>query len=311
VIVGVCSEKGGPGVTTLATVLGLVLPQSPVVLEADPDGGDLMFRLRHRQTPDKEFLHTDPSVLQLAADARTGLLADGDVARYAQESTLGVRVVPAPVRSESLASMRPLWPAVAQQAAASPQVVLADLGRLKPGHAAWPMVKAATAVLVLTRREPEDLVRLRERVALLGAELGDGRRARNPVAVVLRTSVKQSRRDVEEVKLLLQAAGSPIPVAGWMADDPPGVAALRAPEPTRALRGSDLLRSVRDLAQVLTRLWPQLAGPTPADPRGRVSRPLTGSRTADSRTEEARSLLPNRGLTGRWRPTREGERETS
>ena len=41
VIVSVCSDKGSPGVSTLATVLGLVWPGQRVVVEADTAGGDL------------------------------------------------------------------------------------------------------------------------------------------------------------------------------------------------------------------------------------------------------------------------------
>ena len=46
VIVSVCSDKGSPGVTTLATVLGLVWPGRRAVVEADTAGSDLSFRLR-------------------------------------------------------------------------------------------------------------------------------------------------------------------------------------------------------------------------------------------------------------------------
>ena len=258
-IVGVCSDKGVPGVTTLATVLGLVWPAA-VVLEADPAGGDLTFRLRNRQMPAQEFLPADPSVFQLAADARSGLLADGQVVRYAQETTLGVRVVPGPLQAEQFAALRPLWPVLAQELAASPQVVIVDLGRMQPGHPAWAMAQAATVLLVLGRPDPEGLCHLRERVAQLAGDLGGGTRARNPVGAVIRTSAKRARRSLDEAALMLQAAGSPIPVLGWMGEDPAAVAALRAARVSRSLRSSDLTGSVQALAEVLTRLWPELAG---------------------------------------------------
>ena len=44
-IIGVCSNKGAPGVTTLATALALTWPGDTVLLEADPSGADLPFRL--------------------------------------------------------------------------------------------------------------------------------------------------------------------------------------------------------------------------------------------------------------------------
>jgi len=335
VIIGVCADKGTPGVTTLATVLGLVWPGEPIVMEADPAGGDLTLRLRNHRTPTTEFLPADPGLFQLAADARTGLMGDGRVARYAQQTTLGVRVIPAPMLAEQFTVVRPFWPLVAQQVAASRQVVLADLGRLQPGHAAWPIAQAATAVLVLVRPDPEGLHRVRVRVAQLAADLGEGK-VRNPVAVVLRTTARQARRNLEDVTVLLQAAGSPIPVAGWMADDPPAIAALRGPEMTRALRSSDLLGSVRDLAEVLIRRWPVLGPDIAAAPRpssgtapgpaaepatgpdagsGGTDRRVAGSATgsggtgrrtagpADARASRGRAPTPHAGFAGFGHPS--------
>jgi MinD-like ATPase involved in chromosome partitioning or flagellar assembly len=256
-IIAVCSDKGAPGVTTLATVLGLVWPRGATVLEADPSGGDLTFRLRSSLSPSQDFLPTEPSVFTLAADARTGLTG-GDVARYGQTSTLGVRVIPGPLRAERTASLRPLWPAVAQQLAQSSDPVIADLGRMQPGHAARSVAQAAIAVLVLARPDPEGLYHLRERVAQLAYELGVNSQARNPAAVVMLADPRERRTVLGQAGHMLEAAGLPIPVAGWMAHDRPAVTALRGGEMTRALRGSELVRSVTELTASMIRLWPQL-----------------------------------------------------
>ena len=275
-IVAVCSEKGAPGVTTLATVLSLVWPGESTILEADPSGGDLTFRLRNATTPAQEFLQTEPSVFQLAADARTGLLADDQLGRYAQPTTLGVQAIPAPLRPERFNALRPVWPAVASRAAASREVVVADLGRLQPGHTAWPIAKAATAVLLLAKPGPEGLYHLRERVAQLASQLGEEGRTRNPVAVVMLAGARQRNKVLESAEHILQAAGSPIPVVGWMAYDPAAVLLLRDTM-SRSLRSSELLRSVRELTDNVRHLWPQLGGPgggvVPMG-RDRVSSPI-------------------------------------
>lgn len=280
-IIAVCSDKGAPGVTTLATVLGLVWPGAATVVEADPSGGDLTFRLRSELTPGQEFLHTEPSVITLAADARTGLTG-GNVARYGQRSTLGVGVIPGPLRAERTTSLRPLWPTVAQQLAQSPDTVIADLGRVQPGHAAWSVAQAATAVLVLARPDPEGLYHLRERAAELAHDLGHDGPDRNPVAVVMLAEVKQRREVLAQAAYMLEAAGLPIPVAGWMAEDRPAVDALRAGEVTRSLRDSPLLRSVAELAEAITHLWPQL---TPSSIRGGPG--------ADARGRPVRQQMPD------------------
>ena len=62
VIVAVCSDKGSPGVSTLAMGLGMVWPGDRVVLDADTAGGDLPFRL---WTADREHrLASSPSVAE-------------------------------------------------------------------------------------------------------------------------------------------------------------------------------------------------------------------------------------------------------
>ena len=269
-IVAVGSDKGAPGVTTLATVLGVVWPmvwqREAGVLEADPSGADLTFRLRPASTPDLEFLAPEPSLFSLAADARTGLGGSG-LGRYGQDSTIGVRVIPGPIQAEQFVTVHPVWPALAQTVAGWPQVVLADLGRLQPGHAAWPLAQAATAVLILARPSVEGLYHLRERVRQVASALGDDRLTRNPVAVVVLAGAREYRSALQQVEYMLAAAGSPIPVAGWMADDPATVSVLHEAGLSRAVRASALLRSVTDLAATLGRLWPQLgAAGSPAVP---------------------------------------------
>jgi len=307
-IIAVCSDKGAPGVTTLATALGVVWPGSATVLEADPSGGDLTFRLRSAQTPAQDLLPTEPSVFTLAADVRTGLVG-GNVARYGQVSTLGVRVIPGPLRAERSAGLSAMWPAVAQEVAASPDVVIADLGRMQPGHPGWPLAQAAVVVLVVARPDPEGLFHLRERAAELAHDLGGPERARNPVAVVMLAEARRRRTVLAQSTHVFDAAGLPIPVLGWMAEDRPGVVALRGGQMTRALRSSVLLRSVGELRTSLIRWWPQLtstgdtSGPQPAGAPaeggrvqvGRQSERGAGSRRLNSGPGTARGTAGGTG----------------
>jgi hypothetical protein len=260
VIVTVCADKGSPGVTTLATALAMAWPGERLVLEADPSGGDLAFRARQ---PGGGLLAGDPSVLTLAADARTGL-PDGVFARYAQATTWGVPVIQGAPGAAGFAPARNLWPAVAAEAARWPGTVIADLGRLQPGNAALPVAKASTAVLVLARVSVESLFHLRERIGDLAAAVGDPSRARNPVAVVVSARRKDSAGAVRQVTRMLEAVGSPIPVAGVFAEDAAAARELAAGEMTRRLTGSDLLRSAGELATVVRAWWPHLAGSGPS-----------------------------------------------
>ena len=260
-IVSVCADKGAPGVSELATVLGLVWPRPRLVLEADCSGADLAFRLTH--SDGDRLLDAHPSVLSLAADAR-GALPDGGVLRYTQPTSLGVPVLGGALSADGFAAMARLWPRVAELAAGWDGTVIADLGRFQPGDPATPIAKASTVVLLLARPDLAGLYHLRDRVAELAATLGDPAAERNPVAVVVRAQAGNAgKASVGQVRQLLVAAGSPIPVVGLFADDPAGVALLRAGQLTRRLLGSELVRSGQALAETVLSCWPQLLPPEP------------------------------------------------
>jgi hypothetical protein len=274
-ILAVCADKGSPGVTTLATALGLVWPIDRVVLEADPSGGDLAFRLR---SPRGEFLDSNRSVLEVAADAREGL-PPGALARYAEPTSLGVPVLKGRLSPEAFAPMARLWPRVAAEAHNWPGTVVADLGRLQPGNAAGPLAGQATAVLLVTRLGVEALYRLRDRAGELAPRLGQGHHGRSPLAVVVVCPPRSHASAMRQVQQVLAVEGptSTIPVVGFVADDPRGVEALWSPEPSKRLLGSEFMRSVHTLSETLLTWWPQFhagapahwsAPPAPAAPPG-------------------------------------------
>lgn len=255
-IVAVCADKGSPGATTLATALGIAWPGERMLLEADTSGGDLAFRAK--QPSNGQLLAADPGLLTLAADARTGL-PSGDLTRYCQQTAWGLPVVPGPAGAQAYQPMRALWPAVADVAAGWSGTVIADLGRFQPGNPAAALARAATAVLVVTRVSVEDLFHLRERVNELAHTLGDPRQQRNPVAVVVAAPRKEAAAAVRQVTHMLQAGGSPIPVAGYVATDPASASALRVGELPKRPTRSDLLGSVDQIVATLTSWWPNLA----------------------------------------------------
>ena len=277
-IVSVCADKGAAGVSELATVLGLVWPGRRLVLEADCSGGDLPFRLTHADGD--RLLDAHPSVLSLAADAR-GALPAGGVLRYTQPTSLGLPVLPGALSAEGFGAMARLWPRVAELAAGWDGTVIADLGRFQPGDPAAPIAKVSTVLLLLARPDLAGLYHLRDRVAELAATYGDLAAERNPVAVVVRAPAGHAGKTaVGQVRQLLDAAGSPIPIVGMFTDDPAGVALLRAGQLSRRLLGSELIRSGQALAETVLSCWPQLLPPKLAAatiaPRARAVSPAGG-----------------------------------
>ena len=257
-IVGVCSDKGSPGVTTLAVALGLVWPgEQCLVIECDPSGGVLSFRMQHAEVGG--LLQPEPTVASLASVVRRGLSGDG-LRRFCQPTALGVPVIPGPLTAQRWVPVRGLWPQIAKELADWSGTVIADLGRMQPGNAALPVAQAASAVLLVGHADVEGLFGLRDRAASLAHVLGDPDRERPSVAVVVTDAPAQRRTAVKAAGQMLAAAGSPVPVAGFFAQDPAAAQRLWAGEVNRKLAKSELLSSARSLTETLIGWWPQLAG---------------------------------------------------
>lgn len=260
-IVSVCSDKGSPGVSTLVMALGLVWPAGPVVLDADATGGDLPFRLWTGGAAGRSRLAPTPSITGLATAARLGLTEAGP-RPFAQDTSLGVPVIPGVLSADRFAGLNPLWPRLAGQLAAWPGTVLADLGRLQPGNPAVALARESAAVLLVSRADLESLAHLRDRAAQLSAALGDPRRTGPAVGVVVTGPTQGRRFALEQVRQVLASVGCPAPVLGFVAHDPRAARALWAGRVTRALAGSELVRSVKTVAGQVLATWPTLM-PTP------------------------------------------------
>ena len=264
-IVTVCADKGSPGVTTLATVLGLVWPGPRAVVEADTAGSDLSFRLRPAVNGGVlgGRLAPDPSIAVLATAARLGLTDAGPLP-YAQDTSLGVPVVPGVLSAERFRALRSLWPQVAdgtggvggdgdrRRGAAAPTIIRRCRWR---GRRRWcccsprppwrgcitcgigsPNCPARSA----TRRGP----------ARTWGWWSPGRSG-------------TAASGVEQVRQVLASIGSPAPVIGFVARDPAGAGGLWAGELTRRFAGSELVRSVRATAESVLAGWPELLPRTP------------------------------------------------
>lgn len=261
-ILTVCADKGSPGVSTVATVLGMVWPGERVLLEADPSGGDAALRMR---TPGGQLLAREPTIRALSVDARGGVLPSS-LLDYAQQTSVGLPVIPtSDMRTQDLALIARQWSAVAAVANQWPGTVVADVGRLQEDSASGPVAAASTLVLLVGRAGPEGLYHLRERAAALALRLGQGLHGRSPLTVAVICPAKEHGARLRELQVHMgaEAVTAAIPIAGWIAEDPQGLQALRQGQLSKRLLGSDLIRSASSLAETLLAWWPQIltAGP--------------------------------------------------
>lgn len=278
-IVAVCADKdsehGGPGVSTLAVALAACMPGPSLVLEADPSGGDLVFRL---QRPGGASLWPEPTVLSLAADVRHGLRADA-LPRYAQPTSAGVPVILGPGIGEAYRPVARFWPDIATAARSWPGVVVADLGRLGPYHdTAGPLLMQASAVVLVVRADLAGLYRLRERVADLAAGLAGTGSEVSRLGVAVRGPARRAAQDAAQITQLLAAIGSPARVLGSVVEDAAGASALLA----GGARRRGLLSSARGLVDTLLRAYPELAAAQTSGAAGAA--PAPGPMVGDGMT---------------------------
>lgn len=276
-IVSVCGDAAG--VTSLALALGAMWPLERVVLEADPSGGDAVFWLHHA---DGQRLRPEPTVLTLAADAR-GELSSDSLPGYAQPTALGVPVVHGAPSVTGFAPAERLWPRIAALAAGWSGTAITDLGRLIARHPGLALLRASTVVVLQARADVAGLHRLRERVTELPALLTDQPAETPPLAVVVRGAARERHAALGHVHGLLDAVGSPVPVVGFVPDDPRAVAALRAGGYADRVRRTRLARAAGQVAESLLAGWPALAAAPPntwiPDSGPGVHAPQTGGRT--------------------------------
>lgn len=138
----VVGGKGAPGATTLALALALTVRsthEDPVVLvDADPDGGDMAARLG---------LPSSPGLVTLAAAARRGLDTE-DIFHSTRDVFPGVQLLAAPSSPEqSSSSLMALRRALAAVLDGRTSVV--DVGRWTPRSPASDLVAAATAAVLV------------------------------------------------------------------------------------------------------------------------------------------------------------------
>ena len=258
-LVAVASGKGAPGVTTSSVVLAAVWPRPVLLAECDPAGGDLVYRF-----PAADGGRLDPArgLLSLAAAARRGLRPE-HLWEHTQTLRGGLPVLTGVGTAEQGAGLDPLWGPVGAVLAQLPQGdVIADCGRIGVDGPQHDLLAQAAAIVLITRHDLGEVVRLRERVPALMAALDRRDRMSTAIGVVVIAGHKRFHTALAEVGEALgpgpghgQGQGM-VSVLGGLAHDPGAARQLRGEWGGRLDR-SLLARTARELAG-------QLAGPRPA-----------------------------------------------
>jgi hypothetical protein len=267
-LIVIAADKGAPGVTTTALALAAVWPRPVLLAECDPSGGDLVYRF-----PAAHGSSLDPrrGLLTLAVAARRGL-QPGQLWEHTQKMA-GLDVLTGVTNAEQGAGLGTLWgPLGGLFAAMSGGDVIADCGRLGADGPQYDMLAQAAVVLLVTRPNPGDVIRLRDRAAAVaGAASARGRRGFTSAVVVI-ADQRTLRSTTAEVSQTLAQGSVPAGVVGGLAHDPKGAELLRGEWGGR-LDKTLLIRTARETAQQLAASLPAARddggpqpGPSPSSP---------------------------------------------
>ncbi|MFI1094536.1 MinD/ParA family protein [Streptomyces sp. NPDC020917] len=253
-LITIAADKGSPGVTTTAVALAAVWPRRVLLAEADPAGGDLVYRSRAAHGG---VLDPNSGMLSLAATARRGLAAE-QLWDHAQPLTGGLDVLVGLGSAEQAAGLSGLWPMLGQAFATlaeSPNGaadVIADCGRIGADSPTMDLFAHSSLLLLVSRTEPENLARVRDRAGALSAKLHGSQRGaaaalgQPPIGIVLIAEPGNSARIAAQVNEMLVASQISARVVGTIAYDPAGAEMLSSRRRGR-LDKSLLIRSARQI----------------------------------------------------------------
>jgi hypothetical protein len=260
-LIAVAADKGAPGVTTTALALAAVWPRPVLLAECDPAGGDLTFRF---PAPNGERLDPRRGLLSLAVAARRGL-QPGQLWEHTQKLHGGIDVLVGVTNADQGTGLGMFWGQLGQALAAVPQAdVIADCGRLGADGPATDLLAEASEVLLLTRAEVGEVVRLRDRVVALAAAIEKRGRRGFTADVAVIADLKNLKTALAEVAHVMNQGRAPARMIGGIASDARAAGLLRGNWGGK-LDKSLLIRSVREIAgQLVAALPPQAAAAAPA-----------------------------------------------
>ncbi|MFE7896586.1 hypothetical protein ACFU3E_03410 [Streptomyces sp. NPDC057424] len=260
-LIALAADKGSPGVTTAAVALAAVWPRRVLLAEADPAGGDLVYRSAAAHGGP---LNPNTGMLSIAATARRGLVPD-QLWDHVQPLSGGLEVLVGLGMAEQAAGLAGLWPTLGHafnSLADSPHAaadVIADCGRISGDTPALELFPHAALVLLISRTEPEAIARVRDRATTLAGKLHGGPRgaaglATPMIGVVLIADTGTAGKLASQVNDMLVHTQTGARVVGTIADDPAGADQLAGRKRGR-LDKSLLIRSARKVAADLNQQY--------------------------------------------------------
>ena len=177
--------------------------------------------------------------------------------------------------------------------------MIADCGRVGVDGPPHDLLAQAAAIVLLTRDDLGEVVRLRERVPALAAALDRRDRMSTTIGVVVIAGHKRFHAALAEVGEALGHGKGLLNVAGGLAYDPRAARQLRGEWGGR-LDKSLLVRSARDVAGHLAGPLPALSMPSSRAARGPANQPGRGRHAGAARRSRSDDRWSGDGQGGGW-----------
>lgn len=252
--VAMASAKGSPGVTTTALALATQWPRPVTVVDVDPAGGDVVWRVRDTTGAP---LDPDRGLLSLGAGLRRGP-TETSLAEHTQETAFGFPVLAGVPTPEQLAGIGGSWTHLPDVLRDHEADVIVDCGRFNFSSPVLPVVQRADVVVLVVRPDVEGTAHLRHLLRAMQVSLRLGQAGAPPVCVAAVTSYRETRVPAD-LQRLLDHEGLAARVVGLVAQDDKGARMLSSTLAGNLAR-TLLVRSARDLATAITDLTRHRAG---------------------------------------------------
>lgn len=267
-VVALLSAKGAPGVTTAALLTAALWPRQVLLVDADPEGGDVAYRLRRQ---DGAAVDRSRGLLSLLTLARREL-SPAVLPEHAQTLVGGTELLAGLTGPEQAGAAEQLWHNLGRSFAGSAdRDVVVDCGRVGPGAVHLPLLQQADLALLVLRPTVSQVVQARERLSALAPLLSAGT-GRGPRLGVLVVAAPGARRDVEGTSAVLARDLPGVEPYGVLAHDVQGAAVFEGAQVARPER-TLLVRSGREVvARIAAAVLAEDPADTPAAPVPEQSR---------------------------------------
>lgn len=242
-LITIFSAKSSPGVTTTAMLVASLWPRPAILVDADPQGGDIALRL---PTAEGRAMSRDRGLLSLLPVARRGLVP-GMVEQHTQLALGGQPVVAGLAGPDQAEAVGPLWATLADAFGALPDAdVVVDAGHLGSRSAHRALLDRADVAVCVYRPSVTGVVHTRYRLEGLADSLSHSGTRMGLVAV----AGERQGTDVQGASAAIRRDWTWLHDFGSVAHDPRAVLMFEGHDVARPER-SLLARSGRRLADVL------------------------------------------------------------